>query len=156
MIKMVSQAEHYASSTYWVSCRPQTGGIYNSFGAINWGALNDNVWMCPLMCTKNREACMILNIRLHTLGVTLFSMTLRDLNLVLLMNWRLLGISLRWGLQKLSWKISCMQFGILPIYPFKWLVNQASHRYCIPMDSPCPILPAELEFFNKGTGRGKL
>ncbi|KAF8341094.1 hypothetical protein F5887DRAFT_888157, partial [Amanita rubescens] len=27
--------------------------------------------------------------------------------------------------------------------------------YCIPMDSPCPILPAELEFFNKGTGRGK-
>ena len=38
---------------------------------------------------------MILNIRLHTLGVTLFSMTLRDLNLVLLMNWRLLGISLR-------------------------------------------------------------
>ncbi|KAF8351720.1 hypothetical protein F5887DRAFT_1169628, partial [Amanita rubescens] len=25
--------------------------------------------------------------------------------------------------------------------------------YCIPMDSPRPILPAELEFFNKGTGR---
>ncbi|KAF8334528.1 hypothetical protein F5887DRAFT_892641 [Amanita rubescens] len=24
--------------------------------------------------------------------------------------------------------------------------------YCIPMDSPRPILPAELEFFNKGTG----
>ncbi len=23
------------------------------------------------------------------------------------------------------------------------------------MDSPRPILPAELEFFNKGTGRGK-
>ncbi|KAF8348741.1 hypothetical protein F5887DRAFT_1129819 [Amanita rubescens] len=27
--------------------------------------------------------------------------------------------------------------------------------YCIPMDSPRPILPAELEFFNQGTGRGK-
>ncbi|KAF8330460.1 hypothetical protein F5887DRAFT_1064134 [Amanita rubescens] len=25
--------------------------------------------------------------------------------------------------------------------------------YCIPMDSPRPVLPAELEFFNKGTGR---
>ncbi|KAF8322927.1 hypothetical protein F5887DRAFT_903638, partial [Amanita rubescens] len=25
--------------------------------------------------------------------------------------------------------------------------------YCIPMDSPRPILPAELEFFNKGTGQ---
>ena len=45
---------------------------------------------------------MILNIKLHTLGVTLSSMTLRDLNLVLLMNWRLLGILLRRGLQKLS------------------------------------------------------
>src|SRR6266576_2514345 len=31
----------------------------------------------------------------------------------------------------------------------------ASYRYCIPMDSPRPILPAELEFFTKGTGRGK-
>ena len=27
-------------------------------------------------------------------------------------------------------------------------------RYCIPMDSSRPILSAELEFFNKGTGRG--
>ncbi|KAF8344508.1 hypothetical protein F5887DRAFT_1075333 [Amanita rubescens] len=27
--------------------------------------------------------------------------------------------------------------------------------YCIPMDSPRPILPAELEFFCKGTGKGK-
>ncbi|KAF8346431.1 hypothetical protein F5887DRAFT_1271767 [Amanita rubescens] len=25
--------------------------------------------------------------------------------------------------------------------------------YCIPMDSPRPILPAELKFFNKGTGK---
>ncbi|KAF8721835.1 hypothetical protein AX14_010144, partial [Amanita brunnescens Koide BX004] len=25
--------------------------------------------------------------------------------------------------------------------------------YCIPMDSTCPILAAELEFFNKGTGK---
>ena len=29
------------------------------------------------------------------------------------------------------------------------------YRYCIPMDSTRPILPAELEFFNKGTGKGK-
>ncbi|KAF8334509.1 hypothetical protein F5887DRAFT_892640 [Amanita rubescens] len=28
--------------------------------------------------------------------------------------------------------------------------------YCIPMDSPRPILPAELEFFDKGTGRAPL
>ena len=155
MTMMVSQAEHCASSTYWISCRQGTGSICKSFEAINWGALDDNIQMCH-SCINHREAYMILNTRLHILGVTLFSMTLRDLNLVLLMNWRLLGISLRKGLWKLSWKISCMQFGILPIYPFKWLVNQASHRYCIPMDSPRPILPAELEFFNKGTGRGKL
>ena len=31
----------------------------------------------------------------------------------------------------------------------------SSTRYCIPMDGSRPILPAELEFFNKGTGRGK-
>ena len=35
-----------------------------------------------------------------------------------------------------------------------WLTN-VFDRYCIPMDSPCPILPAELEFFVKGTGNGK-
>ena len=157
MTKMVSQeADHCASSTYQVSCRPRTGSVCISSDAIIWGALqNDNEWMCPLiLCINNREAYMILNIRSHTLGVTLFSMTLRDLNLVLLMNWWLLGISLRRSLQKLSWKISCMQFGIL-IYPFTWLVDQAPCRYCIPMDSPRPIPPAELEFFNKGTGRGK-
>ena len=56
----------------------------------------------PLIYINDREAYMILNIRLHTLRATLFSMTLRDLNLVLLMNWRLLGISLRKSLQKLS------------------------------------------------------
>ena len=28
-------------------------------------------------------------------------------------------------------------------------------RYCIPMDSTRPLLPTELEFFNKGTGKGK-
>ena len=110
----------------------------------------------PLIYINDREAYMILNIRLHTLRATLFSMTLRDLNLVLLMNWRLLGISLRKSLQKLSWKINCMQFGTL-IYSFKWLVDsQAPCRYCIPMDSPRPILSAELEFFNQGTGRGRL
>jgi len=83
------------------------------------------VYGCVHSCINNREACMILNIRLHTLGVTLFSMTLRDLNLVLLMNWRLLGNSLRRSLQKLSWKISCMQFGILIYFnPFHdWLTK---------------------------------
>lgn len=34
----------------------------------------------------------------------------------------------------------------------KWLINA---RYCIPMDSPRPILPTELEFFKRGTGKGK-
>ena len=47
-----------------------------------------------------------------------------------------------------------MQFGILP-YPFTVLADLASCRYCIPMDDPRPILPTELEFFNKGTGRGE-
>ncbi len=48
-----------------------------------------------------------------------------------------------------------MQFGIL-LYPFTILSDLAScTRYCIPKDSPRPILPTELEFFNKGTGRGK-
>jgi hypothetical protein len=34
------------------------------------------------------------------------------------------------------------------------LDDQAFCRYCIPMDSPRPLLPTELEFFNKGTGKG--
>ena len=45
---------------------------------------------------------MILSIKLHTLEVTLSSMTLRALNLVQLMNWRLLGSSLKRSLQRLS------------------------------------------------------
>ena len=98
---------------------------------------------------------MILNIRLLTLGVTSSSMTLGDLNLVQVRNWRLFGSSLKRSQQKLSWKINCMQFGML-LYPFTVLSNLASCRYCIPMDSPNPILPVELEFFNKGmAGRGK-
>ena len=60
------------------------------------------IYGCAHSCINNREAYMILNTRLHTLGVTLSSMTLRDLNLVLLMNWMLLGVSLGRGLQKLS------------------------------------------------------
>ena len=47
-----------------------------------------------------------------------------------------------------------MQFGIL-YRPFLFLDDQAPHRYCIPMDSPRPLLATELEFFNKGTGKGK-
>ncbi len=35
-------------------------------------------------------------------------------------------------------------------------VNIFIHRYCIPMDGSRPILPSELEFFTKGTGKGKL
>ena len=34
-------------------------------------------------------------------------------------------------------------------------IDQVIHRYCIPMDSPRPLLSTELEFFNKGTGNGK-
>ena len=37
----------------------------------------------------------------------------------------------------------------------EWLNQVLINRYCIPMDSPRPILPTELEFFNKGTGKGK-
>ena len=78
--------------------------------------------MYPFTCNDNREACMILSIKLHTLEVTLSSMTLEVLNLVQLRNWRLLGNSLKRSLQKLSWKISCMQFGIL-LYPFTILAD---------------------------------
>jgi hypothetical protein len=42
------------------------------------------MYECAHSCINNREAYMTLNIRLHTLGVTLSSMTPRDLNLVLL------------------------------------------------------------------------
>ena len=38
---------------------------------------------------------------------------------------------------------------------FKWLEGQCFNRYCIPMDSPRPLLSTELEFFSKGTGNGK-
>ena len=45
---------------------------------------------------------MILNIRLHTLDVTLSFMTLKVLNLVQPMSWRLLGNSLKRGQLELS------------------------------------------------------
>ena len=45
-----------------------------------------------------REACMILNIKLHILEATSYSMTLRVLNLVQLRNWRLSGSSLKGNL----------------------------------------------------------
>ncbi len=154
MTRMVSWSKFCASFDCWVSCRPSTRTICDSFDAITWGEADNHAWMYPFTCNDNREACMILSIKLHTLEVTSSSMTLRVLNLVQLMNWRLLGSSLKRSLQKLSWRISCMQFGIL-LYPFTVLADLASCRYCIPMDSPRPILPAELEFFNKGTGRGK-
>ncbi len=35
------------------------------------------------------------------------------------------------------------------------MTNLDSNRYCIPMDSARPMLPSELEFFDKGTGKGK-
>ena len=157
MGRMVSQSELGASFDCWISCRQSAWTVCDSFDAITWGEpLADNdVWMHPSFTwNDNREACMILSIKLHTLEVTLSSMTLRVLNLVQLRNWRLPGSSLKRSLLKLSWKISCIQFGIL-LYPFTVLANLVSSRYCIPMDSPRPILPAELEFFNKGTGRGQ-
>lgn len=47
-----------------------------------------------------------------------------------------------------------MQFGI---FFFVLSLNKqfTSDRYCIPMDSARPILSSELEFFNKGTGKGE-
>ena len=64
---------------------------------------NSDVWMHLFTyLNDNREGCMILSIKLHTLEVTLSSMTLRVLSLVRLRNWRLLGSSLKRSLQKLS------------------------------------------------------
>ena len=56
---------------------------------------------------------MILSIRLHTLDATLSFMTLRVLNLVQLRSWSLLGSLLKKGQLELSYRINCMQFGIL-------------------------------------------
>jgi hypothetical protein len=56
----------------------------------------------PFTCNDYREAYMTLSIKLHTLEVTLSSMTPWALNLVQLRNWRLFGSSLERGLQKLS------------------------------------------------------
>ena len=67
----------------------------------------------------------------------------------------MLGHLLRRRLLKQSYKSSCMPFGIL-VLGFSWLTDQALNRYCIPMDSPRPLLDAELQFFNKGTGKGKI
>ncbi len=40
---------------------------------------------------------------------------------------------------------------------FTWPTEQGVFhtRYCIPMDGPRPLLDAELQFFSKGTGKGK-
>ena len=97
---------------------------------------------------------MILSTRLPTQEATLSSMTLRVLNLVQVRRWRLFGNSLRKGPLQLKRRIIYMQSGIL-YWLFTLLDDQAFHRYCIPMDSPRPLLSAELEFFNKGTGKGK-
>jgi hypothetical protein len=49
--------------------------------------INTDVWMHLFTCLNdNREGCMILSIKLHTLEVTLSSMTLRVLSLVQLRN----------------------------------------------------------------------
>ena len=48
-----------------------------------------------------------------------------------------------------------MQFGILCTLVPSLANDQALHRYCIPMDSSRPLLSKEIEFFNKGTGKGK-
>lgn len=37
-------------------------------------------------------------------------------------------------------------------WSFTRLPNRTFHRYCIPMDSTRPLLPAELQFFERGTG----
>ncbi len=63
------------------------------------------------------------------LEVTLSSMTLRVLNLVQLRNWRLPGSSLKRSLQKLSWRISCMQFGIVTTVPHSY-VSRSTFRIC--------------------------
>ena len=77
----------------------------------------------PFTCNDDREVCMILSIKLHTLEVTLSSMTLRVLNLVQLRNWRLLGGLLKRSQQKLSWRINCMQFGISGFIPLQYCLT---------------------------------
>jgi hypothetical protein len=38
---------------------------------------------------------------------------------------------------------------------FVQIIDLGFYRYCIPMDSSRPILPTELDFFSKGTGKGE-
>ncbi len=106
--------------------------------------------MCPFTCNDNREACMILSIKLHTLEVTLSSMTLRVLNLVQLGNWRLLGSSLIRNLQKLSWRISSMQFGILLSYPFTGPANLLFVGTVYPWTALVPFYLQNLNSLIKG------
>jgi hypothetical protein len=58
---------------------------------------------------------MILSIRLHMKEATSSSMIHKVLSLVLRKRLRLLGTLLRSGLLQPSWRISCMQFGILAV-----------------------------------------
>ncbi len=55
---------------------------------------------------------------------------------------------------QLELKINYMQSGMFCCSFFTALDGYAFYRYCIPMDSPRPLLPTELEFFTKGIGKG--
>ena len=86
-----------------------------------------------------RGAYMILNTRLHTMGVTSSSMTLEALNLVQLRNWSLFGNSLRSSLLQLKWRISYMQYGIIALLMTitRWqLFSQVLHTHGQPSSSP--------------------
>ena len=56
---------------------------------------------------------MILSMKLHIKEATLSSMTHKVLSLVQRKRYRLFGTSLKRSLLQPSWRISCMQFGIL-------------------------------------------
>ena len=47
-----------------------------------------------------------------------------------------------------------MQFGTFLLVLYMTGLS-CFNRYCVPMDSPRPLLSMELEFFTKGTGKGK-
>ena len=48
-----------------------------------------------------------------------------------------------------------MLFGTVTLYRLGLTANSIVCRYCIPLDTSRPIHPAEREFLDQGTGKGK-
>ena len=81
-------------------------------------------------------------------------MTLRVLNLDQPKSWMLLEV--HWTEIYQNWAKRSVACNLVSWFAsLHRLPTNLPLRYCIPMDSPHPMLSTELQFFDKGTGRGK-